>query len=453
MKKFFLIAFFAISSGKMFAQNVGIGTTAPTFKLDVAGGSINTDSVYRIGGVTVLSAKINGNSYIGFHSGSSNTIGTHNTGVGYNTLLYNTSGSRNSALGFEALRSNITGTYNTSTGVYSLYTNSSGNWNVANGYQALFSNTDGHSNTAIGTAAMYANSNGTNNTALGAFSLFKNVGGIRNTATGTSSLYNNTTGSYNTANGYGALLQNLSGEYNVSVGNLSLEANSSGSGNTAIGFFSLSLTPASNYNTALGYKAGFGFNHGWNNTLLGAESNVQGAGFFNSIAIGSGAAALGSNMARIGNVSTVSIGGYTSWSNISDVRFKKNIKEDVKGLDFIMRLRPVTYQLDIFSLSKKLNEPTEFQAKSGMYEAMREKEEMVQTGFIAQEVEQAAQQTGYHFSGIDKPKNENDLYGLRYAEFVVPLVKAVQEQQALIEKLSKKVETLEGLIHLLKPKK
>ena len=80
-------------------------------------------------------------------------------------------------------------------------------------------------------------------------------------------------------------------------------------------------------------------------------------------------------------------------------------------------------------------------------------EEMVQTGFIAQEVEQAAQQTGYHFSGIDKPKNENDLYGLRYAEFVVPLVKAVQEQQALIEKLSKKVETLEGLTHLLKSKK
>ena len=28
---------------------------------------------------------------------------------------------------------------------------------------------------------------------------------------------------------------------------------------------------------------------------------------------------------------------------------------------------------------------------------------------------------------MDAPKNENDFYGLRYAEFVVPLVKAVQE--------------------------
>ena len=29
--------------------------------------------------------------------------------------------------------------------------------------------------------------------------------------------------------------------------------------------------------------------------------------------------------------------------------------------------------------------------------------------------------------------NENDFYVLRYAEFVVPLVKATQEQQAFIE--------------------
>jgi hypothetical protein len=48
------------------------------------------------------------------------------------------------------------------------------------------------------------------------------------------------------------------------------------------------------------------------------------------------------------------------------------------------------------------------------------------TGFIAQEVEQAANEIEYDFSGVDAPKND-DLYGLRYVEFVVPLVKAVQE--------------------------
>ncbi len=50
---------------------------------------------------------------------------------------------------------------------------------------------------------------------------------------------------------------------------------------------------------------------------------------------------------------------------------------------------------------------------------------------------------GYDFSGGDKPKKENDLYGLRYAEFVVPLVKAMQKQQMLIQGLQDKVLELE----------
>ena len=57
---------------------------------------------------------------------------------------------------------------------------------------------------------------------------------------------------------------------------------------------------------------------------------------------------------------------------------------------------------------------------------------MVWTGFSGQQVDEAAKEIGYDFSGVDKPKNENDLYGLRYSEFVVPLVKAVQEQQKMM---------------------
>ena len=45
---------------------------------------------------------------------------------------------------------------------------------------------------------------------------------------------------------------------------------------------------------------------------------------------------------------------------------------------------------------------------------------------------------------MDKPDNNKDLYGIRYASFVVPLVKAVQEQQALIEKLLERIEALEN---------
>ena len=75
--------------------------------------------------------------------------------------------------------------------------------------------------------------------------------------------------------------------------------------------------------------------------------------------------------------------------------------------------------------------------------AILEKNQIRYTGFIAQEVEQAAEQTGFDFSGVGKPKSisniqhlTSNIYGLRYAEFVVPLVKTTQE-------LSKKVATLE----------
>lgn len=41
---------------------------------------------------------------------------------------------------------------------------------------------------------------------------------------------------------------------------------------------------------------------------------------------------------------------------------------------------------------------------------------------------------------VDNKANETDLYGLRYAQFVVPLVKAVQEQQLRIEELKQEIE-------------
>jgi hypothetical protein len=60
-------------------------------------------------------------------------------------------------------------------------------------------------------------------------------------------------------------------------------------------------------------------------------------------------------------------------------------------------------------------------------------------------VEEAARTIGFDFSGVDAPKNDSDMYGLRYATFVVPLVKAVQEQQQIIEQQKKRIEELEKL--------
>ena len=55
-------------------------------------------------------------------------------------------------------------------------------------------------------------------------------------------------------------------------------------------------------------------------------------------------------------------------------------------------------------------------------------------GFIAQEVEQVIQQTGFtSFDAVHAPTNDKDTYSMGYAEFVVPLVKAVQELNTKVE--------------------
>ena len=121
---------------------------------------------------------------------------------------------------------------------------------------------------------------------------------------------------------------------------------------------------------------------------------------------------------------------------MSDGRFKDNRKENVPGLDFIKTLKPVTYNYNIHKLNSFLktgNKNIENDLRSGNCcttaeeEAIAKKEKKLYTGFIAQEVEDAATKLGYDFSGVYKPQNDKDPYGMRYSDFVVPLVKAVQE--------------------------
>ena len=108
----------------------------------------------------------------------------------------------------------------------------------------------------------------------------------------------------------------------------------------------------------------------------------------------------------------------------------------VVGLDFINRLRPVTYNYD----AKKLH------TQKGFSEILTTQKETRYSGLLAQEVETAAQAVNYKFSGIDAPQNENDIYGLRYAEFVVPLVKSIQELSATLEEKNKEYEELKAQV-------
>jgi len=213
-----------------------------------------------------------------------------------------------------------------------------------------------------------------------------------------------------------------------------------------------------------------------NSTTIGysttASSNSTAIGYYalaygsNSIAIGYGAMANSSNQIVLGNYTVASIGGIVNWTTTSDGRAKKNIKANIPGLNFINLLQPVTYNLDLNAMDSLLgidktkkdkiekNMPQDLKDKND--KAKKAKEEQVQTGFVAQDVEKAAKKVGYNFNGVNV--DESGIYSLSYGEFVVPLVKAVQELsekndakdaaiaslQEQIDKLSKRIEQLEN---------
>lgn len=491
----------ALNSNTTGIENSAIGLAAlatnTTGNFNTALGSwalYNTTSSNNtgIGHRTMFANTIgNNNTATGFETLRFNTTGSNNVANGYHALNANTIGFNNTANGFEALKSNTSGTVNTATGSKALQANTSGSGNTANGSNALFANTTGTENTAVGGACLFFNTTGISNTATGAHSMENNSSGNYNTANGAYTLFSNSTGSKNTAVGYYALLTNTSGFSNVAVGTGALQSNTTRSNLVAVGDSSLFKNSTGSFNTALGSKvlynntsgtgntaggsealiantAGSGntvFGRlslmenttGSNNTIvgwtaadegttnsqcvaIGAASDVGGAiSYTNAIAIGYNANTSANNYARIGNTSVTSIGGQVGWSTYSDGRFKKSVRQDVAGLDFITRLRPVTYQWDIRSLDAFIpNSKDDSIAWASKYDI----EKIRFAGFIAQEVEQAAQMAGFDFSGVDKPQNEFTPYALRYGEFVVPLVKGMQE---LAELTGQQQEELEAL--------
>ncbi len=148
--------------------NVGIGTTAPGQKLDVAGNiNVSTNSAYMYNGLNVITASTTLSNYFFGGSGNLTMTGNANTASGYQALYSNTTGTTNTASGFRALYSNTTGTYNTASGINALYSNTTGTRNTANGLGALYSNTTGGNNAGYGINSGYGLTTGNNNTLIG----------------------------------------------------------------------------------------------------------------------------------------------------------------------------------------------------------------------------------------------------------------------------------------------
>ena len=413
---------------------------------------------------------IGGNTAFGFYSLSSNVEGNNNTAFGTEALWYNTHGDRNIAIGSAALWVNTYGIRNVAIGWGAINQNELGGNNTGIGNYALgaaqYENYvtavgstameygDGLYNTVFASKAMRYSDNAPYNTsfgsssmeniytasfglAVGAYALHKIYTGVQNTAIGINALYNTEFGQSNVGMGWNALANNANKLFNTAIGDGAAFSSVLGESNTVVGSGAYYTTTGSENNTMFGYHAGFNKNLGWNNTLIGADANLRYDDLFNSIVVGMGAETGLSNMGMFGNTYTNSIGGPRGWSNLSDGRFKKDIKENVKGLEFIKKLRPVTYHLNVTALQNFQNPEHLKKADEKILQSIAAREKEIETGFIAQEVDQAAKDAGYEFNGVVRPANDGDHYKMKYESFVVPLVKGMQEQQQQIEELSK----------------
>ncbi|MEO6453900.1 MAG: tail fiber domain-containing protein [Ginsengibacter sp.] len=397
----------------------------------------------------------NGNVFWGYQSGL-NTTGHSNIGLGTKALFSNTTESNLIAIGDSALYNNTTGIFNTAVGSKALYSNNEGSSNTAIGISALYSNTTGVNNTANGFSALSSNTEGRDNTANGSGALGYNGTGSENTANGSAALYTNQTGEQNTANGVGALYSNESGSGNIASGVDALHSNTTGPQNTANGYNALYSNIEGGYNTANGSYALYSNTTGSGNTALGFGADVSSGNLSNSTALGNGAIVNTSNKVRIGNNAVTVIEGKVAYSFPSDARFKYNIQNNVPGLDFIKLLTPVTYYFD----EEKLTEYTKTGIiNNSILKPASYKEKQLHTGFLAQDVEKIVRELGYSFDGIHAPANDKDHYSLAYSQFIMPLVKSVQEQQEIINSqaeqikiMNEKIETLVKAVEALTQK-
>jgi hypothetical protein len=138
------------------------------------------------------------------------------------------------------------------------------------------------------------------------------------------------------------------------------------------------------------------------------------------------------------------------WDNIyqhgtiikpSDRRLKNTIEDSSLGLEFIEKLRPVSYKLNTGKKSAILGEDD--------MPLRDENEEILYTSFpgirthqglIAQEVKEVMDDLGlspldFAGWGLEVPEEEESQQSVMLFEFIAPLIKAVQELSAKVKEL------------------
>lgn len=307
---------------------------------------------------------------------------------------------------------------NTAFGVDSLISISTGACNTGFGFNTLNNKTTGGCNTAFGAQALAA-SNNSKNTGIGRLAGF-NVGGYAGgthigaqagryadhcavTAGFQAGYYS---GTYAVSVGHRAGVDN--GVYTVAVG---FKAKESGGPTKSVffGSFTGQLNTIGNNSVLGGHYTGRYSGGATNNVLVGWYSyQINGYG-------GSDQSVLGRGNNSVCNCV------YVAWTDVSDCRDKTNIQPLTNlGLNFIRKLNPVKYKWD-----RRQNYVDECGFEYGIKDGTL-KQDKVQYGFLAQEIEFAAKTLGENFDAISYD-SFRDHYTLNYFNLVSSLVKALQE--------------------------
>lgn len=125
---------------------------------------------------------------------------------------------------------------------------------------------------------------------------------------------------------------------------------------------------------------------------------------------------------------------YVAWTNVSDSRDKTNVQTlpDNLGLNFIRKLRPVTFKYD---------SRTSYMYKCGFEYGTKDgtlKKNECNYGFLAQEIEQATKDLNVKFDGVSYD-TYNDRYGVKMLELLSPIVKSIQELNNELDNIEKQI--------------
>ena len=274
---------------------------------------------------------------------------------------------------------------------------------------------------ALGSGALEAATTGNSCVAIGADALDVATTSVSSIGIGSQALGSLTTGHYNTAIGDSALTSQVDKQSSTAVGKGALDAANSDNC-TAVGVDALGAVTTGANNVSIGAYAGSAVTTGANNIFLGRDAGLT--------ASPGGNITTASNEIGFGdeNISAANI--QVDWTIASDKRDKTDVSPLDLGLEFINQLEPVTYRWD---------KRSKYGDDQSIIPDGTHKEEQLEGGLLAQDVEVIENQYGYQQSDktnlITKLSEDGKMYGIKYSKLVPMLIKAVQELSAEVEEL------------------